>query len=80
MIDPRLPELLDELLDSHCTPEEVCGSCPELLLEVRQRWRQMCRVQAELDALFPPPPAASPPALLPEGTALPQIPGYEVHG
>ena len=29
--NPRLRQLLDELLDSHATPEEVCASCPELL-------------------------------------------------
>jgi eukaryotic-like serine/threonine-protein kinase len=53
--NPRLRELLDELHDSHATPEEVCRSCPELLPEVRARWRAVCRVRAELDALFPPP-------------------------
>jgi serine/threonine-protein kinase len=73
--DPRMQELLDELLDSHSTPEEVCGSCPELLPEVRQRWRQMCRIRADLDALFP-----AAPELSQEGTALPRIPGYEVEG
>jgi serine/threonine-protein kinase len=79
--DPRMQQLLDELLDSHSTPEEVCGSCPELLPEVRERWRQMCRVQADLDALFPPPTELDvrPPAL-PVDAALPQIPGYEVEG
>ena len=38
--DSRLEQLLDELLDSQATPEEVCSSCPELLPEVRQRWRE----------------------------------------
>src|SRR5262249_28349984 len=78
--NPRLRQLLDELHGSHATPEEVCGSCPELLPEVRARWRQVCRVRAELDALFPPPPTepgARPPALPREETALPQVPGYE---
>ena len=37
---PRVQELLDEILDSERTPEEVCGACPELLPEVRERWRQ----------------------------------------
>src|SRR6516225_2521734 len=52
-VEPRVQELLDELLDSGCTPEEVCGACPELLPEVRRRWQQMRIVEAELDALFP---------------------------
>ena len=50
----RLDELLKELLDSGATPEEVCGTCPELLPTVRNQWRQMCRLRADLDALFPP--------------------------
>ncbi len=80
--DPRVQELLDELLDSHATPEDVCGSCVELLPVVRARWRQMCRARAELDALFPPAldPGASRPAALPETAALPAVPGYEVEG
>ena len=51
--EPRVQQLLDEILDSECTPEEVCGDWPELLPEVRKRWRQMRIVEAELDALFP---------------------------
>jgi serine/threonine-protein kinase len=77
---PRLQQLLDELMDSHATPEEVCRSCPELLPEVRERWRQVRRVQAELDALFPPQPdpCTHPPTLPLEDPALPRIPGYGV--
>ena len=41
--EPRVQELLDEILDSERTPEEVCGVCPELLQEVRKRWLQMRR-------------------------------------
>ena len=91
--DPRVEQLLDELLDKRATPEEVCRTCPELLSEVRARWRQMCRVRGELDVLFPAPSA--PPqegsnqdigapgrACLDtsplEDTDLPRIPGYEV--
>ena len=52
--NPRLQQLLDELLDSEATPEEVCALCPELLPEVRRRWEQIRRLRAELDTLFPP--------------------------
>ena len=83
--EPRVRELLDEILDSERTPEEVCGACPELLPEVRKRWQQMRIVEAELEALFPTPgpdPAADPgadaPASLPQGAELPRIPGHEV--
>jgi serine/threonine-protein kinase len=77
--NPRILQLLDELCDSQTTPEEVCKDCPELLPRIRERWRQMCRVQAELDALFPvAPEPTGPPAPLQEVTTLPRIPGYEV--
>jgi WD40 repeat protein len=80
--DRRLPQLLDELLNSQATPEEVCASCPELLPQVRARWEKLRHLRADLDALFPASPAqgASPPAIPPEGAALPEVPGYEVLG
>jgi serine/threonine-protein kinase len=73
--DPRVQQLIDELLSSPATPEEVCQSCPELLPEVRQKWRRVRRLNDDLDALFPPPDDAAP--LDPE-TDLPQVPGYKV--
>jgi serine/threonine-protein kinase len=91
--NPRLRQMLDELLNSQATPEEVCASCPELLAQLRARWQKMCLLRDEVDALFPAspeqgasPPAtrpdrgASPPATPPEGTPLPRVPGYEVQG
>jgi tetratricopeptide (TPR) repeat protein/tRNA A-37 threonylcarbamoyl transferase component Bud32 len=78
--DPRVEQLLDELCDSHATPEDVCGSCPELLAVVRERWTQLRRVEAEVDALFPDPPqpGADGPSSVHDATALPRVPGYEV--
>ena len=76
--DPRIQELLDELLDRDATPEEVCGACPELLPAVRERWRQICRMRAELDAMFPVWPNGILPTMPPEELPLPQVPGYEV--
>ncbi len=79
--EPRVQQLLDEILDSECTPEEVCGDWPELLPEVRKRWQQMRIVEAELDALFPttgPRPERRRPASPRGGVDLPHIPGYEV--
>jgi tetratricopeptide (TPR) repeat protein len=78
--DPRVQQLLDELLDTDATPEEVCGSCAELLPVVRARWRQMRDAQAQLDALFPPAPEPGESLLaLPSGgTPMPVVPGYEV--
>jgi serine/threonine-protein kinase len=72
-------QLLDELCDSHATPEDVCASSPELLPVVRERWRQLRCVEGEVDKLFPRPPepgAGAPPAH--DATALPRVPGYDV--
>jgi len=74
--DTRVQELLDRLSDSDATPEEVCGSCVELLPVVRERWRQMCRAREELDALFPPETESG--AEQPDTATLPAVPGYEV--
>jgi len=52
--DPRVQLLVDELFESDSTPEAVCRSCPELLGEVRDRWLELRRLQANLDLLFPP--------------------------
>src|SRR3954449_8206911 len=76
--DPRVQQLLDELLDKQATPEEVCGACVELLPVVRERWRQICRARAEFDALLPAGPHGSLPTMPPEEPPLPAVPGYEV--
>src|SRR5262245_30294848 len=76
--EPRVQELLAELLDRQATPEEVCGACLELLPVVRERWRQICRARAKLDALLPIWPHGSLPTMPPEELPLPQVPGYEV--
>jgi serine/threonine-protein kinase len=76
--DPRVERLLDELLDSNSTPEQVCADCPELLPQVRTHWRQIRWVNAELNALFPgSSDRPGPPAGEPD---LPRIEGYEVEG
>jgi len=75
--DPRVERLLEELMDSHSTPEEVCADCPELLPQVRTYWRQIRWLDSELNALFPEsgdrprPPQTDEPE-------LPRIVGYEV--
>jgi serine/threonine-protein kinase len=78
--DPRLRPLLDVLLELDATPEQVCAGCPELLPEVRRRWQQIRRVEAQLDVLFPPSTATDTPpaAQAQQDTVLPQLPGYEV--
>ncbi len=79
--DPRVDELMAELLESGSTPEEVCRSCPELLPQVRAGLQRLRLFEQQLGALFPPfePPGGVRLAALPTAE-LPCIPGYEVQG
>jgi serine/threonine-protein kinase len=77
--DPRVEQMLEELLNSGVTPEEACRACPELLSQVRAGWQRLRALQAEVGALFHPSPVsdgASPPPL--PTAELPRIRGYEV--
>ncbi|HET6327787.1 MAG TPA: serine/threonine-protein kinase [Planctomycetaceae bacterium] len=77
----RVRELLEQLLETDSTPEEVCTDCPELLPEIRSRWRRLQTVQNQVDELFPSSPAGSDRECQPKPTPdskLPQIEGYEV--
>ncbi len=79
--DPRLHELLREVLESERSPEEVCDPCPELLPLVRQRLQQMQALDAQLDQLFPQSPSNTSPETSAAPSAapgLPALPGYEV--
>jgi serine/threonine-protein kinase len=84
--------MLKEILDLGKTPEEVCRDCPELLPEVRQRWRQFQLIDAQVRTLLPglgtSSDAGNPssPPLSRRGNEgvpadkLPDIEGYEVQG
>src|ERR1700688_4357166 len=82
--NPRVEELLEDLLASNGTPEEVCRECPELLPEVRAGWQRLRALKAEVGALFP--ESTSLNGVTPDGatavsastSALPQIDRYEV--
>ena len=79
--DPRVCQLLEELLDSERTPEEVCHRYPELLPEVHRRWQRKRACDAQLDAFFL---TREPHSLIGGSSSttssaeLPRIPGYEV--
>jgi eukaryotic-like serine/threonine-protein kinase len=73
----RVLELLEEMLDSGRSAEEVCLNDPDLLAEVRNRWKAFCRIDAELEALLPSSTGAQPARPTPQAE-LPQIPGYQV--
>src|ERR1700751_5367591 len=71
------------MLASGRTAEEVCRDCPELLPEVRRRWKAFRLVDGSFAALFPDPETASGAnaiVALPGNGALPQIPRYDVKG
>src|SRR6516162_9657272 len=79
--ETRVQQLLDEILDSERTPEEVCADSPELLGEVRKRLEQTRRLEAELTAMFPTPEPtrdADTPAPRTPPAELPHIPSYQV--
>src|SRR5580698_6754725 len=79
--DSKVFELLEEILDSGKTPEEVCQVRPDLLTEVRRRWQEFCLVDAEIGALLPDstlPQDRAAVAPAPPSAGLPQIPGYQV--
>jgi serine/threonine-protein kinase len=70
--DSQMVSLLEEMLDSGKTPEEVCRDRPELLAEVRQRWQESQRIDAQVVALLP--------ALRTEAAAGADAPGPTVSG
>src|SRR5467141_646281 len=77
--DPHVEQLLEDLLDSGGTPEEICRECPELLPQVRSGWQRLRALEAEISDWFPESTAAdgdSSPTL--SITDLPQIRGYDV--
>lgn len=68
--------LLEEILSSGRSPEEVCSTRAGLLAEVRSRWLRIRDLAADLDRVLPSPGLAWPRA--PAAKTLPRIPGYEV--
>lgn len=79
--EDQIFELIEEILETNRTPEEVCAERGDLLDDVRARLRKFRDVAAQVDSLFPEaggdfqtliPPQAS------RGAALPEIPGYEI--
>src|SRR5688572_10199708 len=77
--DARILELLEEIMESKRTPEEVCAQDPELLSLVHERLRRLKRVEAQVEALFP----TSNPLDQRDRTSggvpqTPEIPGYEI--
>jgi serine/threonine-protein kinase len=75
--DSQIQRLLEEILETDRTPEDVCQACPELLPQIRDRLRRLRALEAEVDAYFPTSGFASTHLQPPDGRP-PQIPGYTV--
>src|SRR5262245_20886968 len=79
--NPDVLALLEEMLVSGQTPEEVCHDRLELLPEVQRRWQEFCLIDAEVEALLPEKGTlrdADAIGPVPNTAGLPQVPGYEV--
>src|SRR5258706_641902 len=76
----RILELLRNVLESDCTPEEACSASDELLGEVCNRLQSYRKLEAEIEALFPSWGSMNEISarLRCVETRLPQIPGYEL--
>src|SRR5215813_11077978 len=75
--------LLEEILNSGKTPEEVCRDCPELLPEVRRRWQEFCLIDAQVGELLPglrTPPSADAAASVLPASDVPPIPASTAVG
>jgi serine/threonine-protein kinase len=82
----RILILVEQIIETGGTPEGVCVDDPELLESVRERWRRLREVEAQIEALFPTP--AHPTGGAASGTrgrravdpasGLPSLPGYEI--
>src|SRR3954463_15025339 len=82
-VDARILELVNEVIDSNRSPEEVCADCPELLREVQRQWKRFGRMNSELEALFPSADSTSFGSATEKRAAcvegeFPRLPGYEV--
>src|SRR4051812_16678384 len=76
--ESRVEALLEVLLDSDCSPEEVCRDSPELLSQVRAGLQRVRTLEAEVSELFPPSDPANGVSTTTTATDLPRVPGYDV--
>jgi serine/threonine-protein kinase len=76
----RVRQLLEQMMESDRTPEEVCADDPELLPEVRRGWERLRIVADQVDALFPTPSEATSDSIvtLTSPAQLPPVAGYDI--
>jgi serine/threonine protein kinase len=75
--EARVEALLEELLDSGGTPEEVCRERPDLFPQVRAGWQRLRALEAEVGEWFPDTTHNSA-GQRDRPADLPRIRGYEV--
>ena len=75
--DPRVRALVEEILETHRAPDEVCATCPELLPEVCDRLRRLRELEAQIDSFFPTPGSGTR-SFEPADGRFPQISGYDI--
>src|SRR5262245_7848292 len=81
--DLQVLSLLEQILESGTTPEEVCRDHPELLPEVRRRWEEFRRIDAAVVEFLPglrTGPYDGAVTAMPHAADQPQVPGYELFG
>src|SRR5262245_9728210 len=83
--NPQMLGLLEEILHSGKTPEDVCrdAGAPQLLPEVRRRWQEFQLIDDQVRALLPglaTRPDAERFMQVPVPGELPHVPGYEILG
>ncbi len=78
--DPRVQRLIEEMLDSGSSAEEVCRDTPELVHPVHEGWRKYLAFEARLDEIFPEPESAGDAGAMQAEDAPPRVPGYELIG
>lgn len=72
-------QLVEDMLVTGRSAEDVCCDHPDLVEEVRQLWERARAVQEHVGAIFPSAESLSAQAhSTPESQSLPQIPGYDV--
>lgn len=74
----RIQLLVEEILESERSAEDVCREHPELLDDVRARLREISAVEAQLDVLFPTPLAKDAAPKSVAASNPPSIDGYTV--
>ena len=77
----HIRDRLAYILESHCTPEEACAECLDLLPKVRKRLAEVRRVENQLDMLFPSSDSSTKKnrkADFSLASQLPEIEGYDI--